>query len=160
VIVVDLGCQDYGYQNSLGSLADTYKPEFIYGFDPSPKLEEGKTTVNGVPAILKRKAAWTHYGDVPFHDQITSSRIMEGADGRVRCFDFSSWIGRCSDFWDGEPFVVKMDIEGAEYPVLDKMIADGTDRLVSELVMEWHGPEDRTGDLLNRLACPVKDWWM
>ncbi|WP_251052289.1 MULTISPECIES: FkbM family methyltransferase [unclassified Streptomyces] len=31
-----------------------------------------------------------------------------------------------------------MDIEGAEYPVLTKLVADGTIDLISVLYIEWH----------------------
>ena len=38
-----------------------------------------------------------------------------------------------------KPFVmVKMDIEGAEYAVLEGLVHDGTIALVSELMVEFH----------------------
>ena len=47
-----------------------------------------------------------------------------------------------------------MDIEGAEVQVLEKMKADGTDALVDELLVEWHGQK------VEGLECPVREWWM
>jgi FkbM family methyltransferase len=53
-----------------------------------------------------------------------------------RAIDFSRWIQRKFDMND---FVaVKMDIEGSEYCVLEKMIADGTLNQVSLMMVEYH----------------------
>jgi FkbM family methyltransferase len=54
----------------------------------------------------------------------------------VRCIDFSRWIRR--NFTRQDHIVVKMDIEGAEYPVLEKMVAEGTIDYVTELIVEFH----------------------
>jgi len=54
----------------------------------------------------------------------------------VRCIDFSRWIRR--NFTRQDHIVVKMDIEGAEYPVLEKMVAEGSIDYVAELIVEFH----------------------
>jgi hypothetical protein len=76
----------------------------------------------------------------------------------VACFDFSRWL---SDLRTSHPrpdvIVVKMDIEGAEVPVLQKMIEDGTDALIDELLVEWHGAGE---ELEETLRCTVRRWWM
>lgn len=54
----------------------------------------------------------------------------------VPAVDFSAWL---QEFCTREDHVViKMDIEGAEYAVLGKMIADGTLELVDALLIEFH----------------------
>lgn len=54
----------------------------------------------------------------------------------VPCFDLSSWI---KDSFDSNDYLIlKLDIEGAEYDVLEKMVEDGTLSMVSELWGEWH----------------------
>jgi hypothetical protein len=51
-----------------------------------------------------------------------------------------------------------MDIEGAEYALLERMVKNGTHRLITELVIEWHlGPD---AEILAALECPVRAWWM
>jgi hypothetical protein len=52
------------------------------------------------------------------------------------CIDFSSWIA--GNFAESDYLIVKMDIEGSEYAVLDKMASDGTLGWVDELYVEWH----------------------
>jgi FkbM family methyltransferase len=54
----------------------------------------------------------------------------------VSCVDLSTWVNtHCSQ----DDFVaIKLDIEGAEYDVLEKMIADGTAYMVDHFFIEWH----------------------
>jgi hypothetical protein len=54
----------------------------------------------------------------------------------VPSLDFSVWLRRVLGGYD--EIVVKMDIEGAEYPVLEKMVHDRTLGLVSRMMCEWH----------------------
>lgn len=53
---------------------------------------------------------------------------------KVKTFDFSSFLKHLEDDF----VVVKMDIEGAEFMVLDKMIRDGTDKVCDWLLVEFH----------------------
>ena len=57
--------------------------------------------------------------------------------------DFSRWlkemIARHTEADGSKPFVVvKMDIEGAEYAVLEELVRDGTITLISDLMVEFH----------------------
>jgi hypothetical protein len=52
----------------------------------------------------------------------------------VSSVDFSQWIKQFKDC----KIYCKMDIEGAEFPVLRKMIDDGTIELIDTLWVEWH----------------------
>lgn len=170
MIVVDLGCADRDEWRSLESLATVYEPDVIYGFDPSPSLNVHRKKVCGVPVRLARKAAWLYDGTVSFEDKLISGRdgpigyapdtdrslgrigtIGEG-DTTVPCFDFSAWLA------EHGPAIVKMDIEGAEYELLGKLVADKTIRLVTQLIVEWHDEEDPK--LTRLLGCPVVTWWM
>ena len=61
----------------------------------------------------------------------------------VPAIDFSRWLKEMTalhtDADGSKPFVaVKMDIEGAEYSVLEELLHDGTITLVSELMVEFH----------------------
>ncbi len=154
--VVDLGCHDYGKWASLQTLVGLFHPDRIYGFDPSPQLDTSITEVDGVPATLERRAAWIEDTTLPFRDEeIADARIgVITHDGplQVDAFDFSAWMvehGRAA---------VKMDIEGAEYAVLSKMILDGTHRLLDYLFIEWH--DTKHEQIISALECPVVSWWM
>jgi len=54
----------------------------------------------------------------------------------VECIDFSRWV--LDNFKEDDHIIVKMDIEGAEFRVLVKMIHDGSINYINELYVEWH----------------------
>jgi FkbM family methyltransferase len=54
----------------------------------------------------------------------------------VPCFDFSAWLQRTIS--PSDHVVVKFNIEGAEYPLLERMIENGSLRLISRLMCKWH----------------------
>jgi len=72
----------------------------------------------------------------------------------VESLDLSQWI---LDNFDVDDFIVlKMDIEGAEYEVLPKMVKDGSIAYINHAFIEWHDwvmPEyqSRTLSLLSDL---------
>ena len=74
-----------------------------------------------------------------FHeDEFTQEDSCE-----VPAIDFSLWlkemVARHTEAEGSKPFVVvKMDIEGAEYAVLEKLVHCGTIALISELMVEFH----------------------
>ena len=54
----------------------------------------------------------------------------------VSCIDFSKWIFNNCSLED--LVIIKFDIEGSEYDILEKMIEDDTIKLVNEMYIEWH----------------------
>lgn len=82
----------------------------------------------------------------------------------VRCVDFSSWIE--DNFRRAQFIVLKMDIEGAEYEVLNKMIRDRTIEFINKLFIEFHfekidlAPRHHNEllDQLGRFDCEVMPW--
>lgn len=56
----------------------------------------------------------------------------------VPCIDFSTFL--TSNFSPDDNIIVKMDIEGSEYDVLEKMIADGSIAYIKFIAVEWHSP--------------------
>jgi FkbM family methyltransferase len=55
---------------------------------------------------------------------------------QVKCFDFSEFVK--NNFTREDFIVIKFDIEGAEFPVIEKMISENTIDLVDVLYVEWH----------------------
>jgi FkbM family methyltransferase len=131
-----------------------YQPSQFYGFDPHPDFREMTFLTAGTKLVLRRTAAWLYDGEVGFEAHDTGSRLGDGE--MVPCFDFSGWLPTIGT----DEFVVKMDIEGSEYELLDWMLEEGTDKLVSEFLIEWHGDPRKREDYLDRLTCPVKEWWL
>jgi FkbM family methyltransferase len=172
-IVVDLGCFPHRHEVSLEPLLECYRPVVLYGFDPWPELVEGETEVLGTRVVLERKAAWIEDGEIEFapvgglrgwdstvmRDKNTRDEWSRADAIRVPCFDFSAWLRGLP-----EPPVVKLDVEGAEFPILERLVDEGTDVLVAELLVEWHDDKmpgydgRRKTELLAGLRCPVSPW--
>lgn len=120
----------------------------VYSFEPCPHLSrhyrDRKDIVFSDSAVWIRDGEIDMYVDTSAPDAYGSSLFREKITGRldrdhpirVKCFDFSRWVGE--HFTLADYVVLKMDIEGAEYAVLDKMLTDGTIDLIDVLYAEFH----------------------
>jgi hypothetical protein len=83
---------------------------------------------------------------------------------KVECFDFSEWLSK--NVKEDDYVICKIDIEGAEFEVLKKCIADNTLRLINSLDVEFHhfsNPEYtkdyiRIMSEINRLGINFRLW--
>jgi FkbM family methyltransferase len=151
-VLVDCGA-------NLGVVLRRFIAEFpdrdFYAFEPNAELHASirkQVADSGHPRVsVSNRAVWTHNGTVElFLGHHESSTLLPGKSVppvydqqidykhpiTVPCLDFSAWLKQM--FIPEDEIIVKMDIEGAEYPVLRKMIADDTLGLVSVLHIEWH----------------------
>jgi len=100
--------------------------------------------------ILHEEAVWTEDGVLDMYfskrrksrsvssvmaNKTTGQLDKEHPEG-VPCIDFSKWL--LHNFDGDDEIVLKMDIEGAEYPVLRKMLDDGSINQIDELYVELH----------------------
>lgn len=115
----------------------------IYAFDPNPDLDM-KTYLKSIPLkfrVLKR-AVWTKNGRVKFAVSARSNAssvvgtAIHAPDHQVTVtsIDFSEFVRELPD----EYTICSMDIEGAEFPVLEKMLEDGTISKIDLLDIEFH----------------------
>jgi len=82
----------------------------------------------------------------------------------VEGVDISSWIS--NNFSKEDHIVLKMDIEGSEYEVLEKMIEDKTFDMIDELLIEFHWKKcgvskEQHTELYNKLLTyniPISEW--
>ncbi len=159
-VVVDLGCHfhpDNPSDASVVTLLARFRPALFYGFDPHPDTAETCTFLDGGKVTIRRQAAWTFDGETGFHANGITSRLEADGEIAVPCFDLASWL-------DG-PVTLKMDIEGAEYELLEHLIATGAHRNLERLLVEWHRPplapkqwRQRQKGILSALTCPVENW--
>ena len=115
----------------------------IYAFEPNPKFY--KTLSERTDIQFSNKAVWIKDEQLTFsvdlNDTPLGSSLMEskntyerGQKIKVQAIDFSEWLKQFkNDF-----VVVKCDIEGAEFKVLEKMVADETDKIPYVLMVEFH----------------------
>ncbi len=163
-VVVDLGCERRNEDYSIEPLIKRFAPKVLLGFDPdsSPTHYD----LEGTEVVIGASAAWVHDGTMQLSgvgDEATimaDSSARNGKERTVPCFDFSAWLRRLNS----SKVIVKMDIEGAELPVLEKVIKNGTDDRISLLLLEWHDQFFNDTYVVRRAAveeflrCPVEAW--
>lgn len=168
-VFIDLGCHD---GDSVEEFRNWRKVAFdpdmewdIYAFDPNPNFKDRWKIVEDEHTHFYQKAAWIKDDTVGFalaDDPLGSTIIPEKEKSwnnsqhiRVKTFDFSKWLKKFKDNF----VVVKMDIEGAEFELLEKMIADDTDKICDYLLVEFHPNKvtSYTTDDKNNLIKRLKD---
>jgi len=124
-----------------------------YLFEPSPKLNGYfKKLVEDYPQVnfdYSKKAVWIEEGEIDFYysrrgnsgstilKEKFSNKVDHDNPVKVETIDFSSWV---KDNINKDDYIIlKVDIEGAEYEVLNKMVEDGTLDYADELIVEFHG---------------------
>lgn len=134
----------------------------MFAFEANPAL---------IPYIPKRsnltilnKAICFCDGKTNFYvgkDSVSSSLLEYKRTGQLRekpitveAIDFGRWIKKNFDINDY--ILVELDIEGAEYGVLEKMILDGSINYIDELIVEFHNikvfiPRQRDEELIKRI---------
>jgi FkbM family methyltransferase len=127
-------------------------------FEPQPELGGCVDIVRskhpGIPIQFFNAAVWVHDGEARlylatkwgpnhrggstllFGHVKNASEVDYSNPVTVRCVDFSRWIEK--NFTRRDYIVVKMDVEGAEYEILERMVADRTIDYIDELIIEFH----------------------
>jgi FkbM family methyltransferase len=150
-ILVDCGANIGGV---LEKLSDRFASRRIFAFEPNPllipRLSES-ARLPGRTVELLQQAVWNRDERRDFYlGHHESSTLLEGKvvppiyDRQidyghpisVQCIDFSRWLASLGA--EPQSIVVKMDIEGAEYPVLEHLLEQGTVHFISKLLVEWH----------------------
>lgn len=115
----------------------------VIAFEPNEELNV-EESIKRFPFNIEwvKKAVWTHDGEVEFrlagrNDASHIDTIRESVDRKitVHCIDFSKFI---AELPEGSLIVCSFDGEGAEYPVMRKMLLDGTASRLSLLDIEFH----------------------
>lgn len=116
----------------------------IYSFEANENFNRYFDKFKDV--IYHNVAVWIADGEIPFYNSNGgSSTVIKGKaecggfqDHKklISCMDLSRWIA--SQFTREDYIILKMDIEGAEYDILDKMLKDNTIDFIDKLYIEWH----------------------
>ncbi len=124
-----------------GVVDETWK---IYAFECSPEINSQEVADSfPMPIELSDAAVWIKDGEVPFwisarnnasHVDETSSSARDHQI-TVPSIDFSKFVANLPD----DAYIIcSMDIEGSEFPVLEKMLQDGTAKKIRILDVEFH----------------------
>lgn len=138
----------------------------IYAFEPNPRFIEQWEKISDEKTVFIQKAAWIKKDVMDFAvdqtDTPLGSTLMKGKvkiwDSspkiKVATFDLSAYLKRFTkDF-----VVLKIDAEGAEFPILEKMIKDNTDKICDWLLVEFHPNKvvEYTTTHMNELLAKLK----
>lgn len=137
---------DAGYY--IGKALEYYAPFLdnswtVYAFEPNTELNV-EQSLSRFPFKVEwiKKAAWIEDGKMEFRlgnrdDASHLDGIRDSVDRKITVptIDFSQFITKLPQ---DAIICVSMDIEGAEYPVLRKMLADGTASRLDLLDIEFH----------------------
>lgn len=156
MIVVDVGSATHG-RNSIAILARMFKPQCIWAIDPHP-YNEGPAYIEDIKdtLIIRRfEAAWTRGGTISWHDEGSGSHV--GGRKRVKCCHLAELVEGINP-----PVIVKFDVEGAEFILLEDFIHRGTDMHVQKILVEWHmdAPDAaiRRAVIEKKIQCPLEEW--
>lgn len=131
-------------------ISDNPNKYTIYAFEPNPDLTKQMKDVASQykNVIFKPWAAWIFDGRIEFAKDQTAtpmgSTVMESKAAiwdihphvKVKCFNFPQWLKQM--FKEDDEVIVKMDIEGAEFPILEAMLANGSITIPKKLLVEFH----------------------
>ena len=141
---------------------DAYEPNTAFK-NIWKAIEEYYPSVRFIP-----KAVYTHNGTVEYHkrpdDNPLGSTIMKG---KIQNDESHPIIVDCVDILDivpDEPYCLKIDAEGAEYDILDRLIVEGKANNIDRLYVEWHDGKMTSDNFARQMAIinyfgkRVKSW--
>lgn len=142
-VFLDCGANDGCSLNLFKIIYSDYKDFSAYSFECSndfySKLVPTGNRIGFKHFFPIKKAVWISDGKKKYDGwQLIDTSREEDQDG-VESFDLSQFI--LKTFSKEDYIVLKMDIEGAEYKVVDKMFNDGSLSYISEFYGELHGPK-------------------
>lgn len=121
-----------------------YKDFFFYVFEPNPIYKNDYVGIKDMELI--QSAAWIDDGEIRFYignKKFQGHSVMEKKKNidvnshiDVPCVDFSQWV--LDNFDENDCLHMRIDIEGAEYDVLTKMIGDNSIDLFEKIYVEFH----------------------
>ncbi len=150
-VYIDCGCAPHvkGGKDTVleflsGKMVTSDKSERVLmsGFTPSEfeiyAFDLNVCEYDNPKVHFERKACWIKDDIImsKIHNSDGDSIVCDNSNSSIQCFDFSKWL--TDNFTKDDEIYLKMDIEGAEFEILKKMINDGSIRLITWLAVEFH----------------------
>lgn len=172
-VFIDLGCYNGDtveeFRNWRKVAFDRTWEWEIFAFDINPAFKEQWDNIADEHTHFSRLAAWIsdeiievsiEQSETPLGSTAMSGKKAVWATGKkieVGAINFSRYIWEY--FSDDAFVVVKMDIEGAEFPILEKMLKEKTIQHIDLLLCEFHPNKvvEYTTTHKNELIKRIKD---
>jgi FkbM family methyltransferase len=169
---IDAGANDGCSVRAFRSLYDKNTNYYIFSFEADPYFNKFFAVFD--KHTYFNKAVWIENAYLDFYfdrnklkvggsliKEKKTSKLEKKNPIKIEAIDFSKWL--MNTFSKSDEIILKMDIEGAEYEVLNKMIKDGAMSYINELWIEWHWrkiklSEDVHNDLVKKINVPMKKW--
>ena len=146
-IFIDAGAHEGCSVKKFRKEHDKKNEYLIYSFEPEPRFVK---CFKDIPNhVFINKAVWTRDGKKEFYRSTQwlhagSSLLKRKRSGAldkkhpivVKTIDFSKWVS--DNLYKNDYIILKLDVEGAEYEVIPKMMKDNTFEYIDELWIEWH----------------------
>jgi FkbM family methyltransferase len=121
--------------------------DYFYAFEPfadSFGEMEKKFSGNGKVRLVNKAASNVDGKEKLFlkakgnegHSLCSKKSNVTSKSIEIESIDFSKYLEE--NFSEDDTIVLKVNIEGAEYKMFDKMISDGTIKYVDKIFCEWH----------------------
>lgn len=144
-VLIDCGASDGAaikdLENNYGSF------EKIYAIEPNSEciVELEKLTNKSINIIQKlvctkkgmqKLFIGDHFIESSMFVEKTTGNLKEDKYIEVECLDFDDWIKK--NINQDDEVVCKMDIEGAEFDVLESILNRGGSKYIDFMLVEWH----------------------
>jgi FkbM family methyltransferase len=147
-VLIDGGFRDGVY---TGQYLKTHSPCCVYAFEPFQFNVVNAATLSltypDCAIVPIDKALWVTEGVLYFYPatRIDGGSLIDGMKHkasvepvRVPCADAATVMEEARRIYPEAAIHVKLDIEGAEYAVINHLLDKGQLRPCDELVVEWH----------------------
>ena len=127
------------------SLSPSHRDFEVFVFECNPNLvpiitsRHPKAKMMQYAASTETTQTKLYLGDHYVKSSLLPNKVNVFKDRHitVNTIDISKWL--LDNFAKDDYIVVTLDIEGAEYAIVEKMISDGSLDLINELYIEFHG---------------------
>ena len=169
-IFIDCGANDGCSLRMFSTVFKDYQDFSAYSFECSDEFYAELVSTGNEIGFKEffpfKKAVWISEGKKRYHVQSHSLEDTSNLDdgSGVESIDISKFISK--NFSKDDYIIFKIDIEGAEYKVIDKMFHDGTLSYINEFYGELHGPKkgytiddnNRLLEQLNQFGLLMYNW--
>ncbi len=115
-------------------------------------------------STIEKESRLFNTGIVPFHPKDPKLKKNQTEKVEVEIFDFPKWFKK--NFTKDDYIILKLDIEGSEFAILEKMIKERTISWVDKLYCEFHSfhmptykkREEKIKQKLSELNIKYIDW--